>query len=92
VFYSTGATAWYWRRTLPTTVNSNHSYLGISQRDPNYYPFLNERDMERQVTDAISRVWEENVKGKWEVTRGNCEPSNPFTKLIQKSHRNFRYV
>jgi len=58
-----------------------HSYLGISQRDPNYYPFLNERDVGRRITEAILRVWEENVKGKWEASRGDCELLNPFTDL-----------
>lgn len=53
-------------------VGSDHWYPGITQRDPNYYPFLNEQGMERRIVEAISRVWEENVKGKWEVTRGDC--------------------
>ena len=64
----------------PTPVDSNHSYPGVSQRDPNYYPFLNERDMGRRITEAISRVWEESIKGKWEDTQGDCEPLNPFTE------------
>ena len=57
----------------PAVIGCDHPYLGISQRDLNYYPFLNERDMERQITDAVNQAWEENVKGKWEVTRGNCQ-------------------
>jgi len=73
VLCSTGEAPWYRAQSLPTPVGSDLSYLGISQRDPNYYPFLNEWDMERRVTEAISQVWEENVKGEWENTRGNCE-------------------
>jgi len=60
--------------------------LGISQRDPNYYPFLNERDMERRVTEAISRVWEESVKGNWEVTRGNYTFDVLLTRDLKRGH------
>jgi len=66
-------------RYTHTPVDPDHLYLGISQRDPNYYPFLNEWNTGRQITEAIFRFWEENVKGKWEATRGDCEPLNPFT-------------
>ncbi|KAI0689062.1 D123-domain-containing protein [Cytidiella melzeri] len=45
--------------------------LGISQRDPNYYDFWNEHGTQQKVVDALTRYWEENVKGKWEDTDGN---------------------
>lgn len=61
------------RQPLAPPVDSDHRYVGISQRDPNYYPFLNERDMERRIIKTISQVWEESVKGKWEATQGNCQ-------------------
>ena len=65
-------------RPLTPLVDSDQWCLGISQRDPNYYPFLNEQDMEKRIAQAISQVWEENVKGKWETTRGNCQSPNFF--------------
>lgn len=63
---------------------SDSLHLGISQRDPNYYPFLNEREMERRIREAISHVWEENVKGQWEATRGNCQSRH---SLLDESKR-----
>ena len=78
--------------SLTPLVGSDQRCLGISQRDPNYYPFLNEQDMERRITQTISQIWEENVKGKWEATRGNCQSSNLFPEFIQKSHQGSRYV
>ena len=80
------------RPSFPPPADSDHSYLGICQRDPNYYPFLNEHDMERRITGAISQVWEENVKGKWEVTRGNCQSTKILPVFIRKSHTDSRYV
>jgi len=60
--------------------------LGISQRDPNYYPFLNEQDMERRITETISRGWEENVKGKWEATQGNYTLDVLLTRDLKRCH------
>lgn len=60
--------------------------LGISQRDPNYYPFLNEHGMEMRITEAVSHVWEENVKGKWEVTQGNYTFDVLLTRDLKKCH------
>ena len=75
---------------LSTPQMTDSSFLGISQRDPNYYPFLNERDAERIITEAISRVWEENMKGKWEATQGDCELLKPFSDL--RGSPRLRYV
>lgn len=60
--------------------------LGISQRDMNYYPFLNEREMERRITEAISHVWEKNVKGEWEATRGDYTFDVLLTRDLKKCH------
>lgn len=56
-----------------TVLGFDNPRVGISQRDPNYYPFLNEHGMERRITETVSQVWEENVKGKWEVAQGSCQ-------------------
>lgn len=49
---------------------------GISQRDPNYYDFWNDSDTQRKVLAAVTTFWEENIKGKWEATRGECKYSS----------------
>jgi D123 len=54
---------------------------GVSQRDPNYYPFLNENDMGERIVEVIKQLWEGNVKGQWEPSQGNC-----------KSHLNQSYT
>jgi len=71
------------RRSPTSLVDSDSWCPGISQRDPNYYPFLNEQDVERQITQAISQVWEASVKGRWEATQGNCQSSKLFPEFIQ---------
>lgn len=45
---------------------------GISQRDLNYYDFWNEPQTQNKVVEAVQKFWEENIKGKWESTNGNC--------------------
>lgn len=58
---------------------------GICQRDPNYYDFWNEHGTQAKVLEAVTRFWEENIKGRWEQTDGNCTyiltlyPSIPHT-------------
>jgi len=39
--------------------------IAISQRDINYYPFLNDAKTQRGVVNAIQQFWEQNVKSKW---------------------------
>jgi hypothetical protein len=46
--------------------------IGISQRDPNYYDFWNEPQTQAKVVEAVQKFWQENIKGKWESTEGNC--------------------
>ena len=58
---------------------------GISQRDPNYYDFWNERDTQQKVLSAVSEFWEHNIKGKWEQTQGDCTSFFPFRPFT--SHR-----
>jgi len=40
--------------------------LGISQRDFNYYDFLNEPATGAQIIMAVERFWQMNIKGNWE--------------------------
>lgn len=64
---------------LPMT----HANLsGISQRDPNYYDFWNEAGTQAKVLEAVTRFWEENIKGKWEETQGNCTSAHCKLTLL----------
>ncbi|KAI0689078.1 D123-domain-containing protein [Cytidiella melzeri] len=56
--------------------------LGISQRDPNYYDFWNEHGTQQKVVDALTRYWEENIKGKWEDTYGNYPLLFEYEELL----------
>jgi len=39
--------------------------LGISQRDVNYYDFLNEPAARTQIVTAVEQFWRAHIKGKW---------------------------
>ncbi|KAF8895450.1 D123-domain-containing protein [Infundibulicybe gibba] len=39
----------------------------ISQRDPNYYEFLNDSLTQAQITSAVEQYWKEKIKPKWEL-------------------------
>lgn len=39
--------------------------LGISQRDDNYYDFLNDHNMQANITSAIEAHWTTEVKPRW---------------------------
>ncbi|KAI0802046.1 D123-domain-containing protein [Irpex lacteus] len=60
--------------------------LGISQRDPNYYDFWNEPGTQAKVLEAVTRFWEENIKGKWEETDGNYTFDFLLTRDLTKGH------
>jgi hypothetical protein len=45
---------------------------GISQRDFNYYDFLNEPATREQIATAVTQFWQTNIKGKWE-SGGDCK-------------------
>ncbi|KAI0304511.1 cytoplasmic protein [Multifurca ochricompacta] len=39
--------------------------LGISQRDMNYYEFLNEPEMQKKIVSSFSAYWAAHIKSKW---------------------------
>jgi D123 len=51
---------------------------GISQRDINYYDFLNELATRGQIVTAVTQFWQTNIKGKWESS-GDCK--SPFINM-----------
>lgn len=48
--------------------------LGICQRDPNYYPVLNEEDNLSNIPNTITSFWKEHVHEKFSGG-GNCKTS-----------------
>ena len=87
-------------RTLPISGNSpsanprlltewlRRPAAGISQRDPNYYDFWNERETQEKVVNAVTTFWENHIKGKWEQTQGDCACS-PVCSPLSSSLRLF---
>ncbi|KAJ3537029.1 hypothetical protein NM688_g6748 [Phlebia brevispora] len=62
------------------------SLIGISQRDPNFYDFWNDQATQAKVIDAITKFWEENIKGKWEQTGGNYIFDFLLTRDLSRGH------
>ncbi|KAI0078931.1 D123-domain-containing protein [Panus rudis PR-1116 ss-1] len=60
--------------------------IGITQRDPNYYDFWNERDTQEKVLEAIKSFWQQNIKGKWEATGGNYVFDFLLTRDLTRGH------
>ncbi|KDQ62388.1 hypothetical protein JAAARDRAFT_458771 [Jaapia argillacea MUCL 33604] len=57
--------------------------IGISQRDPNYYDFLNEESTQTRIAETVKRFWEDNIRGKW----GNS-PHYVFDVLLTRDLSN----
>jgi len=56
---------------------------GISQRDQNYYEFLNEPSTQRKIVSSFVAHWTTHVKPKW-TGPPSCEPTfNPFLPLLR---------
>ncbi|THH20543.1 hypothetical protein EW146_g822 [Bondarzewia mesenterica] len=43
-------------------------FVGISQRDMNYYDFMNESDTQAKIVSSVKTYWETHVKPKWTKT------------------------
>jgi D123 len=41
------------------------AYVGISQRNMNYYEFLNEPETQNKIVSGFVAYWTEHVKPKW---------------------------
>ncbi|KAF8635993.1 hypothetical protein AX15_000155 [Amanita polypyramis BW_CC] len=66
--------------------------LGVTQRDTNYYDFLNEPETRENITTTMMQYWETKVKTRWKVnedyvfdilmtrdlTRGHILDFNPY--------------
>jgi hypothetical protein len=53
---------------------SPHRELAISQRDTNYYDFLNEEMTQKKVLQTVSHYWEAHISKQWNST-DSCESS-----------------
>ncbi|KAH9889813.1 D123-domain-containing protein [Cubamyces lactineus] len=60
--------------------------IGISQRDPNYYDFWNERETQEKVVNAVTTFWENHIKGKWKQTRGDYTFDFLLTRDLSRGH------
>ncbi|KAI8986193.1 D123-domain-containing protein [Trametes punicea] len=60
--------------------------IGISQRDPNYYDFWNERETQEKVVNAVTTFWEKHIKGQWEQTRGDYTFDFLLTRDLSRGH------
>jgi hypothetical protein len=49
----------------PTHAFSLRKRTGISQRDANYYEFLNERETQGKIVSSFVACWTAHVKPKW---------------------------
>ncbi|KAF7978491.1 hypothetical protein HWV62_45635 [Athelia sp. TMB] len=61
------------------------SLLGISQRDTNYYDFLNEPQTCRKITTAIKEFWETHIHGKW-ASGGDYTFDILLTRDLSRGH------
>jgi len=59
--------------------------LGISQRDSNYYDFLNEPATRGQIVTAVERFWQTNIKGNWESS-GDYTFDILLTRELSRAH------
>ncbi|KAF7365264.1 hypothetical protein MVEN_00398200 [Mycena venus] len=57
--------------------------IGVSQRDTNYYDFLNDAPTRARIVSSVRAFWETNIKTKWEGPQ-DCVY---FTPSICYSHR-----
>ncbi|KAJ7601078.1 D123-domain-containing protein [Mycena floridula] len=44
-----------------------HRLLGISQRDTNYYDFLNDSETKTSILTAVMEFWENKIREKWDA-------------------------
>ncbi|KAG2096524.1 D123-domain-containing protein [Suillus discolor] len=66
--------------------------IGISQRDTNFYDFMNEPQTQNKVLETLQRFWEDKIKSKWhgqqdyvfdvlmtrDLSRGHVLDFNPY--------------
>jgi hypothetical protein len=43
----------------------DRAHAGISQRDTNFYDFMNEPQTQQKIVEALQRLWEDDIKSKW---------------------------
>jgi len=59
--------------------------LGISQRDPNYYEYLNEPVTRETIITTLNNFWETNIKERWE-TSGDYTFDVLLTRNLSRAH------
>lgn len=63
--------------------------LGTTQRDTNYYEYLNDEETQSLITSSIAEFWEKEVKCNWPTT--DCElKSVSYSKISNPSFQSFQ--
>lgn len=70
MFCSTGRSPRFYLISFDNAISD--LITGISQRDFNYYDFLNEPATRDQIVAAVENFWQTNIKGAWESS-ADCE-------------------
>lgn len=47
-------------------------YLGITQRDMNFYDYMADPVAQSNIKSIVRRLWEENIRPKWTLTQPDC--------------------
>ena len=48
-----------------TLTSSPHYYVGITQRDTNFYEHLTDKETQILILNTITHLWEKEIKYKW---------------------------
>lgn len=49
------------------------AYLGITQRDINFYNYLIDPVTQTKIKSTVRRLWEESIRLNWTLTQPDCE-------------------
>ncbi|KAG1864544.1 D123-domain-containing protein [Suillus tomentosus] len=66
-FFFTKVRKWYpvdWSREFRCFVREGR-LIGISQRDTNFYDFMNEPQTQNKIVETLQRFWEDKIKSDW---------------------------
>lgn len=48
------------------------TYLGITQRDMNFYDYMIDPVTQTKIKSAVRRLWEEKIRPNWTLTQPDC--------------------
>lgn len=62
---------------------THSKYLGICQRDMNFYDYMIDPITQTTIKSTVRRLWEENIRPAWTMTQPDCMPSLPNDEVEQ---------